>query len=74
MSEPLYWDSTFAIAMALKRQYPDLNLEDVSLQQVYQWTIKLPQFEDDPLIANDGILAEIFQVWLEESIHDNKRS
>ncbi len=72
MSEPLNWDATFAIAQALNRQYPDLKLGDVSLRQIYLWTIALPEFSDDPLIANEGILADIYKVWFEETIHDDK--
>jgi FeS assembly protein IscX len=72
MSEPLNWDATYAIAKALIYQYPDVKLEDVSLRQVYLWTIGLPDFSDDPLIANEGILEDIYKVWFEETIHDDK--
>jgi FeS assembly protein IscX len=33
---------------------------------IYDWTLALPQFDDDPQLANDGILAAIFQEWFEE--------
>jgi FeS assembly protein IscX len=72
MSKPLNWDSTFAIALALKRKYKLANLEDVSLQQIYKWTIALEDFEDDPPLANDGILSDIYQEWLEEILHDTQ--
>jgi FeS assembly protein IscX len=65
----LNWDSTYAIALALHQQYPHIRLEEVSLQQIYQWTIQLPEFEDDPSLCNDDILAAIFQDWFEETIH-----
>jgi len=39
---------------------------EVSLDQVYQWVIALPGFEDDLELANDGILLAIFQEWYEE--------
>lgn len=65
----LNWESTFAIALELKRKYPDVNIEDVTLGQIYQWTLQLPEFEDDPALANDDILYAIYQDWYEEYIN-----
>ncbi len=66
MAEPLNWESTFAIALALKRRHPDVDLNDVSLGNVYEWTLALEDFQDDPALANDEILASIYQDWFEE--------
>jgi FeS assembly protein IscX len=63
------WESTYAIALELRRQHPDADLEQVSLQQIYRWTLALSDFEDDPALANDDILAAIFQDWFEENLH-----
>jgi FeS assembly protein IscX len=63
------WDSTYAIALELRRQHPDADLEQVSLQQIYKWTLALSDFEDDPALANDDILSAIFQDWFEENLH-----
>ncbi len=60
------WDSTYAIARALRARYPDLDLEYVSLEMIYNWTIALPEFCDDPELANDRILMAIYQDWFEE--------
>jgi len=65
----LNWESTYAIALTLKRKYTDANIEDVTLQQIYQWTLQLPEFEDDPSLANDDILYAIYQDWFEENIN-----
>ncbi len=65
----LTWESTYAIALELRRQHPDVNLEDVSLQQIQDWTLALSDFEDDPALVNDDILIAIFQDWFEENIH-----
>jgi len=65
----LTWEATYAIAMELRRQHKDVNIEDVSLQQIYNWTIELSDFEDDLALVNDGILSAIYQEWLEENIH-----
>lgn len=67
MSVMLTWDDSYAIAKALREQHPDVNLEDVSLHAIYRWTVALPEFDDDPVLANDEILAAIVQEWLEEA-------
>ena len=63
------WESTYAIALELRRQHPDVDLEQVSLQQIYRWTLALSDFEDDPALANDDILSAIYQDWFEENLH-----
>ena len=65
----LTWESTYAIAMELRRQHNDANIEDISLQQIYDWTLGLSEFEDDPSLANDDILHAIYRDWFEENIH-----
>lgn len=70
MNEPLNWESTYAIALALKHAHPQADLQNVSLQMIFDWTVALPGFEDDPSLAHDGILAAIYQNWFEESIHE----
>ncbi|HNO31696.1 MAG TPA: Fe-S cluster assembly protein IscX [Anaerolineales bacterium] len=68
----LNWESTYAIAMELRRRHGDVNIEEVSLQQIYQWTIELSEFEDDPALVNDDILYAIYQDWFEENTHYGK--
>jgi FeS assembly protein IscX len=70
MSVLLTWESTYAIALALHRKNPDIQLEAVTLNQVYEWTIALPEFEDDLSLCNDSILQAIYQDWYEEKIHE----
>ncbi len=65
----LTWESTYAIALELRRRHPQINLEEVSLRQIYEWALQLPEFEDDPALANDDILYAIYQDWFEENIH-----
>lgn len=33
---------------------------------IFHWTMALPEFDDDPELANDGILNAIYQEWFEE--------
>ncbi|MBL8089545.1 MAG: Fe-S cluster assembly protein IscX [Anaerolineales bacterium] len=63
------WEATYAIAMELKRKYKDVNIEEVTLGQIYTWTLALPEFDDEPQLANDDILRSIYQDWYEELIH-----
>jgi len=66
MEESLNWESIYAIALALKEAHPTVDMENVSLQMIFDWTVKLPAFDDDPALANDEILAAIYQDWFEE--------
>lgn len=66
MTQQLYWDAIYEIVLALKASRPQENLEDASLGDIFKWTIALPQFADDPELANDEILGAIYQEWFEE--------
>lgn len=66
MNTGLYWDAIYEIALALKNQYPQEDLSEVSLNDIFTWTIGLPNFRDDPELANDDILLAIYQEWFEE--------
>jgi len=70
MNEPLVWDASYAIARALQAHHPNVDLEEVSLQSIYRWTLALPMFDDDPELANDEILMAIYQNWLEEILEN----
>jgi FeS assembly protein IscX len=72
MAESLNWESTYAIALELKRLHPTADLHNVSLNSIYAWTLALDGFEDDPALANDEILSAIYQDWFEETIHELK--
>ena len=65
MTESLNWESTFAVALALKAAHPAADLTDVSLNMIYAWTVELEGFEDDRTLANDEILTAIYQDWFE---------
>ena len=66
MPDTLTWDDSFAIAQALRASFPSIDLEEVSLNMIYHWTLALPGFDDDPQLANDAVLAAIYQEWFEE--------
>ena len=62
----LTWEGSYANARALAEAYPEVDLEQVSLLAIYHWTMALPDFDDEPELANDAILTAIFQEWFEE--------
>lgn len=62
----LTWESTYAIVLALMEQHPEVDVEQLGIHQLYTLVISLPDFEDDPLLVNDGILNDILRGWYEE--------
>ena len=70
----LTWDSSYAIALELRRTHSNVNFDDVGLKQIYDWTLELQEFEDDPALANDDILYAIYQDWFEENNHDERNA
>jgi FeS assembly protein IscX len=65
--EELYWDGAYAIARRLMAVQPNANLAEITLNMIYNWTIALPEFKDDPQLANDELLSAIYQEWYEET-------
>ena len=63
----LYWEATYAIAMALIEYFPDHNPEEVGLYELAQIIQSLPGFSDEPGLATEQILLDIQTVWYEEA-------
>jgi len=66
MGHSLYWDATYEIVLALMTAYPDIDLDDVGLDELGGLISSLPAFADDPELVNDAILKEILRDWYEE--------
>jgi len=64
----LYWDSTYAIAVALLENYPDQRPVDTGLEELITLVTALPGFEDDPDLVTDQILYDILTTWYEEFV------
>ena len=62
----LDWDSGYEIALELKKRYPDEEISDVSLNDLYQRIIALPGFVGEAELVNDQILRDILRDWYEE--------
>lgn len=63
----LYWESSYEIVLALMEAYPEFDVESVGMEQLYQMVIALPDFADDPELANEGILKQLLREWYEET-------
>ncbi len=61
----LYWDASYEIAQHLMYAHPLSDLKEVTLKQILEWTVALPDFADDPALVNDEILNAIYQDWYE---------
>ena len=67
-SSPLYWEASYEIILTLMEIHSEVDIEQVGLDQLYQWIIMLPNFADDPILVNDGILKGILREWYEETM------
>jgi FeS assembly protein IscX len=67
MHDRLTWDDSYAIARALMAAHSDVQFESVSLNDIFNWTVRLPDFDDDVELSNDAILMAIYQEWYEEA-------
>jgi FeS assembly protein IscX len=63
----LYWDATYAIALALMAHYPEVEPDSVGLVELAQLVETLPNFVDDPAFVNERILLDIQITWYEEA-------
>ena len=64
----LYWDATYAIAMALIERHPNIDPEQIGLYELAVLVEQLPDFVDDPSMATERILQDIQIVWYEEAL------
>lgn len=68
MNDPLTWEATYEIVLALKEAHPNAEIESLSLNEIFEMTVALENFSDDPTLVNDKILEEILLEWFEESL------
>lgn len=62
----LYWESAYAIALALIEHYPERSPEDVGLEELSELVLALPTFRDDPVFVTERILLDLQCAWYEE--------
>ena len=66
-SQPLYWEPTYEIVLALNEAYPNFDIESIGMKQLKDMIIALPNFADDPGIASEELLRDILREWYEEA-------
>jgi FeS assembly protein IscX len=67
-SDPeLFWEATYAIAMALLDNYPNTSPVEVGLNEMAELIQTLPGFADDPALVTERMLIDIQLVWYEEA-------
>ena len=62
----LYWESSYAIVLALMQQHPDRDSENTGLHEMLDLIEQLPDFDDDVSIVTERILKDIQITWFEE--------
>ena len=66
LDRELYWDSAYAIALALIDHFPYVNPEDVGLVELSEMVVDLPGFKDDSSLVTERMLLDIQSSWYEE--------
>lgn len=70
MTMSLSWESPYAIVQALRQAYPKRDFMSLSLNELERLVRALEGFQDEEDMVNDDILLEIYQLWYEESLHE----
>ena len=60
------WTEVQEIAIQLSEAHPDVDPLKVNVVDLMQWTMALPEFDDDPKHCGERILEGIQQAWIEE--------
>ena len=64
--QPLYWEPTYEIVLALMERYPHHDIESVGLQELLEMILALPNFADEAIMATEQLLQDILREWYEE--------
>ncbi len=64
----LFWEDDYAIAMALKRDHPQIDPLEVDWATLHDWVIHLPEFGDDKSVQAVYLLEAIQKEWYEELV------
>ncbi|MCK0507712.1 MULTISPECIES: Fe-S cluster assembly protein IscX [Aromatoleum] len=60
------WTEVQEIAIQLAERHPETNPAKVNFVDLMQWTIALPEFDDDPKHCGERVLEAIQQAWIDE--------
>jgi len=62
----LSWTDTLDIAIELYEAHPEVDPRQVRVTDLMQWTMDLPEFNDDPKRCGEKILEAIQTAWIDE--------
>lgn len=62
----LTWKDAEDVALELYERYPNIDPLTVRFTDLHAWVTGLPDFADDPMKSNEGILEAIQMAWYEE--------
>jgi FeS assembly protein IscX len=62
----MLWTDTLDIAIELYEAHPDVDPRFVRFTDLMEWTMALPDFEDDPKRCGEMILEAIQTAWIAE--------
>jgi len=65
VSDPIYWDDAYPIALLLRRARPDADPLGVSLETLRDWIVQLDGFADDRETLPVDCLEQIQTEWVE---------
>ncbi|KON79577.1 Fe-S cluster assembly protein IscX [Azoarcus sp. PA01] len=60
------WTEVQEIAIQLSERHPETDPTKVNFVDLMQWTIALPEFDDDPKHCGERVLEAIQQAWIDE--------
>jgi FeS assembly protein IscX len=62
----LKWTDALDIAIALDEAHADVDPRYVNFVDLREWTLALPDFDDDPARSGEKTLEAIQMAWIEE--------
>ncbi len=65
VSDPIYWDDAYPIALLLRQTRPIEDPLSVSLEQLRDWVVELAGFSDDRDALPVDCLEQILSEWVE---------
>lgn len=60
----MMWKDTYKLAQALEENYPDEDIEHLSLVDIADLILALSDFEDDPATVNEQSLQVTKEEWI----------
>ncbi len=61
----LYWDDAYPIAQRLQRAHSQADPIQVDFVVLREWVLQLPEFADDPTLAQLTMLEDIQREWID---------